>query len=286
MQLKRTPWLSCTAFFIFVCTVLFLWNGFEAEKLKSAKGRFALIEGITPLQKDLLFDYPKSIALLDAFANEHGLYSLEDLNTAPLSVQKQFQRMEIKPFWGGIVGQGLFLAHTGDLLPAAPMFEKIREGQVWRLFTPTLLHRDLLHILFNMGWLLLLGYQVEKRIKAFRTLILIVTLGIFSNIAQYLMGGPYFLGFSGVVVGLAGFIWSRQKVAPEEEYPLQRPTAMFIFYFVMVMALIGLLAFILQALSVLNFAFPIANTAHISGGLAGLFLGRCNFFARREYERA
>ncbi len=270
--------LSFTTFFILICSVLFFWNSIEAEKIKHSKGKFSLLTGITPLQKGLLFDYPKSIELLESFAERHGIFSVEDLQAAAPSIQKQFERLEIQPFWSGAFSQGLFWMHTRSFLPSAPMFEKIREGQVWRLFTPSLLHRDLLHLLFNMGWLLLLGLQIEKRIGGLRTVALIVLIGVFSNIAQYLMGGPYFLGFSGVVIGLAGFIWSRQKIKPNEEYPLQRSTALFIFYFVLVMALIGLLAFILQALSILNFTFPIANTAHISGGLAGLALGRWDFF--------
>ena len=55
---------------------------------------------------------------------------------------------------------------------------------------------------------------------------------------------------------------------------------MFIFYFVMIMAAIGCLAFFLHATALLNLSFPIANTAHIAGGLAGLLLGRCNLFVR------
>ena len=276
MRIKS--WISCTTIFIFICSSLFILNGLETVQKKPQIG------GLTPLQKSLLFDYPKSMELLDSFAEKHRIYSVEDLKVASPFVQKQFDLLEIQPIWGGVISQMLFWSHAQILLPSTPMFEKVKEGQVWRLFTPTVLHKDLLHILFNMGWLLLLGLQVEKRIRAMRMLLLVILLGVFSNIAQYLMGGAYFLGFSGVVVGLAGFIWSRQKKAPEEGYPLQRNTALFIFYFVMVMALIGFFAFLLQVLSILNFTFPIANTAHVSGGLAGLVLGRWNFFARREYE--
>ena len=218
----------------------------EAKHGEGSRGKLAFLTGVTPLQQALLYDYPDSIENLENFAIKHSLYSIEDLQAAPKGVQRKFLELESKPFWGGILTEWLVWTRTGKLLPSAPMFEKIQQGQVWRLFTPTVLHRDLLHILFNMGWLLLLGSQIEKRIKALRFLLLIVILGVFSNTAQYLMGGPYFLGFSGVVVGLAGFIWSRQKVAWEEGYPLQRSTAMFIFYFVMIMAAIGCLAFFLQ----------------------------------------
>jgi murein DD-endopeptidase MepM/ murein hydrolase activator NlpD len=48
--------------------------------------------------------------------------------------------------------------------------EKISQGQVWRLFTPCLMHRDFLHILFNMVWVWLLAKQVEERMRKFKML--------------------------------------------------------------------------------------------------------------------
>ena len=101
-------------------------------------------------------------------------------------------------------------------------FEKIRQGEVWRLFTPCLLHFDFLHILFNMAWLWILGKQIEERIHWKKLGLLILIVGIVSNTAQYLVSGPSFLGFSGIVVGMAGFIWMRQRNAPWEGYPLSR----------------------------------------------------------------
>ena len=111
--------------------------------------------------------------------------------------------------------------------------------------------------------------------------LLILILGVASNVAQYLMSGPYFLGFSGVIVGMAGFIWVRQKIAPWEGYPLPKATALFLLFFVLAMFGLELLTFILQLLSVINIAPNIANTAHIIGGLSGMLLGRLSFFSRR-----
>ena len=75
---------------------------------------------------------------------------------------------------------------------------------------------------FNMAWLWYLGRQIEQRAGSVRMLLMILVVGIIANVAQYLMSGPYFLGFSGVVVGMVGFIWVRQRVAPWEGYPLPR----------------------------------------------------------------
>ena len=101
-----------------------------------------------------------------------------------------------------------------------------------------------------------------------------------SNVLQYFMSGPYFLGYSGIVVGMAGFIWMRQRQAPWEGYPLQRMTLMFILLFVVAMFALEFVAFLLQLAHVISFAPNIANTAHVVGGLAGALLGKLKFFRR------
>lgn len=186
--------------------------------------------------------------------------------------------------------------HTSDLTPiqhallfddpkavgsAAPLFEKIRQGQVWRFVTPIFMHQDVLHIFFNMSWLLILGRQIELRLKKSKFLFLILLLAIFSNTSQYLMSGPYFLGISGVITGLAGFIWARQSKAPWEGYEVQKTTLTFLFTFVLILFFISAVCFILNALGWRAFSSSMANTAHISGGLLGLILGWSSFFARR-----
>jgi GlpG protein len=169
--------------------------------------------------------------------------------------------------------------HSGRAGPLV-LFAKIREGELWRLFTPCLLHADFLHILFNMAWLLLLGKQIEEKIRPLKMAMLILTIGILSNTAQYLMSGPSFLGFSGVIVGMATFIWMRQRKAPWEGYATSRTTLYFLLLFVLAMCVLEGLALVLHAFSVFEISPAIANTAHITGGLCGLLLGQFSFFAR------
>jgi GlpG protein len=97
------------------------------------------------------------------------------------------------------------------------------------------MHSDFFHILFNMLWLWALGKQIEERLKKGKLCLLIIILSVVSNCCQYLVSGPYFLGFSAVIVGFAGFIWSRQIKAPWEGYPLQKTTLLFILLFVLAM---------------------------------------------------
>jgi GlpG protein len=131
-----------------------------------------------------------------------------------------------------------------------------------------------------MAWLWLLGKQIEGRLGKGKMVLFILITGVLANTAQYLMGGPDFLGFSGVIVGMVGFIWMRQKCAPWEGYPLQRSTILFIMVFVGAMLLLEVLAMTLEYFQVIQLSGGIANTAHIVGGVVGALLGRLRFFAR------
>ena len=282
MRLKKTLLQSCTFWLFCLCTLLFAWNEKEAYTLKKTVGELSLAVGLTSVQRNLLFDYPKMMASVNQLIIKYNIRSQEDLSKLSGSGQRQFRQAEEIPMWNGLIADMTQENRAGGFDNNAPLFEKIREGEVWRSFSPALLHKDIIHLVFNMSWLWLLGLQIERRIFKYRFLLLVLLIGMVSNTAQYLLGGPYFLGFSGVVVGLAGFIWVRQKKAPLEEYPLPRATALFVFYFVLVM--MGLEGIALAAQAVFSIVIPIniANTAHVAGGLAGLLLGQCAFFSRRK----
>ncbi|MCP4413237.1 MAG: rhomboid family intramembrane serine protease, partial [Gammaproteobacteria bacterium] len=88
---------------------------------------------------------------------------------------------------------------------------EIFSGQIWRLLTPVFLHFMVIHILFNMMWLWDLGGLVEKRQSALFLLFFVVSIGIMSNVIQFLASGPAFGGMSGVVYGLLGYTWIRSQ---------------------------------------------------------------------------
>jgi GlpG protein len=121
---------------------------------------------------------------------------------------------------------------------------------------------------------------VEERLSRFKLLFFILIVGVGSNVAQYLISGPYFLGFSGVVVGLVGFIWARQKLAPWEGYPLNRTTFIFVAIFVLGMFALEIISLLTAVIFAKELSANIANTAHIVGGLVGYLLGRTTFFSR------
>jgi len=95
------------------------------------------------------------------------------------------------------------------------------------LISPIFLHFTLIHITFNMLWLLFLGAQLEnsclpngsflhgKALSLFCFLITVLITGLVGNITQYIVGGgPNFGGMSGVIYGLMGYTWLMGKGFP------------------------------------------------------------------------
>ncbi len=268
---------------ILMCVVLYFWNNFQESRIVKEKGPLAVHIVMTPVQQNLLFDYPQSMEYLEQLVKEYPLEGIKNLKDLPPGAQNLIAKSEEPPSWKGLFGLLLHFPRGGwAVVKTTPLFEKIRKGELWRLITPTLLHRDFLHILFNMAWLWILGSQIEERMSKWKMLLLVVIMAILSNVTQYIMSGPFFLGFSGVVVGMAGFIWMRQKMAPWEGYPLNKPTIIFILLFVLAMFVLEIVAVVLQLLGITELSPNIANTAHIVGGLVGICLGRLSFFSRKN----
>ncbi|HSX03326.1 MAG TPA: rhomboid family intramembrane serine protease [Rhabdochlamydiaceae bacterium] len=276
MQSKRFSY-PLTYFIILLCSFIYLWNATEQFNLLNRAGVIGLEVGMTPVQEKLMFDFPKSNQEVDKVLKEYDFKSYEKIDQLPAQQKSALNAALSIPTWKGLVSY--LTSPRDEKLSHIPLFEKIREGEVWRLFTPCLLHGGILHILFNMAWVWILCKQVEVRMNRLKALLLMVIIGVVSNVVQYLMGGPYFIGYSGIVVGLVGFIWMRQKIAPWEGYPLQRATIIFILIFVGAMMGLELLSLFLKILSI-NISANIANTAHIVGGLMGILLAKIPFFSR------
>lgn len=281
-NLRKKRSYPLTYFIILLCSLLFFWNGAEQMQMLKADGKLSLQLGLTSLQQKLMFDYPLANQKMDQLLQKYPLGSVEDLKALPQEERVQFTKAQQIPAWHGITGRFLAWMKRAEAPPtqSPPLFEKIGKGEVWRLITPVLLHGGLLHILFNMAWAWILLRQIEERLPLGKILLLMLFIGIISNLAQYFVSGPYFLGFSGIVCGLVGFIWMRQKLAPWEGYPLQRSTIIFILIFVGAMFALELISFGIAALSTKDLSANIANTAHIVGGLVGILLGRIPFFSR------
>jgi len=138
-------------------------------------------------------------------------------------------------------------------------FQDVRSGQVWRLVTPALMHGGFLHILFNMWWLKDLGTAVEHRQSTLFLVIFFLITAVASNVLQYLLSGPNFVGMSGVVYALFGYIWIRGRFDASSGYALsQAAVAIMVGWYVLCWT--GLVG-------------PIANWAHTGGLVAGAAWG-------------
>lgn len=268
-------------FIIILCSFLFLWTLIQMGRLEQQKGPIALRYELVPLQQKLMFDDPAYFDSIEKFLADNQIKTDEDLKALTPQMQASFKKLLDVPKWDGI--GGMFVERDWSLykeLPPGTLFSKIREGQVWRLISPVLLHGGWLHLLFNMAWLYILGRQIEDRLGKIRYVFLSLLLGILSNVAQYLVSGPIFLGYSGIVVGMVGFIWMRQKIAPWEGYPLQRPVIIFVSVFVAAMLALEIISMTLQFFHLRVGYANIANTAHVIGGVFGALLGRLSLFER------
>jgi GlpG protein len=147
-----------------------------------------------------------------------------------------------------------------------PPFSALREGQLWRLFTPALMHGFWTHLIMNMMMLFAYGTVIEKRAGSLTMLLLCLFLAAFSNTAQYsvnvIEGQPFpsrFLGMSGVIFGLFGYAWIRTYYAqPGDAW--DGLVTMQQVYFMLIFALVCLTG-IFDA---------VANTAHFSGMFGGM----------------
>ncbi len=275
---QRSP---LTLLIIILCSILFLINSIQQETIEKKQGKIALQLGVTPLQKNLLFDYPQYLADMEKFYEKNPVQSIEDIKALPQEEQADYQKVVTEPTWKGAAELITERSLKGwEDLPPGVFFGKIRQGEFWRLFTPCLLHNGIFHILFNMCWVWVLGKQIEERLGKLRMFSVVLLAGVIANCAQYIMGGPIFEGFSGVVIGLVAFIWMRQKIAPWEGYPLQRSVILFITIYVFAMLGLEILSFILHYFHIVELVLPIANTAHVIGGVVGLLCARLPFFAR------
>lgn len=165
----------------------------------------------------------------------------------------------------------LFL--ISDPLKAAPGFlpDVFQHGEFWRLLTPVFLHFGVLHLVFNMMWLYQLGSLIEARQGPLRLLLLVIVTGIFSNVAQYLIGGPQFGGMSGVVYALAGYVWMRGKHDHASGLFLNQQSVTILLVWLVV--------------CFTGFVGPVANYAHLGGLVSGMAIGRISaYLAMRKPE--
>lgn len=255
---------SMVRFFIFLMTAIYLVDAYQYFLFVNGASEYVMtIAPLTPIKTYLMFqDFPLDRKLYDLLMVQKGAIGLTELTPTTQEILKE------------VLAKG---REFGQM--SVPFTElTILRGQFYRLFTPALLHANLLHILFNLLWFLALGSMIEKRAGARKLLVLILIVGVAANIAQFIATGPLFLGVSGVVCGLAGFIYIRTKRAPWEGYPLSNSGIGLLFIYIVFLTLIEIFGKVYLYLSGTTMISPIANTAHMTGAVLGGLLGWNRWF--------
>jgi rhomboid protease GluP len=100
------------------------------------------------------------------------------------------------------------------LLWGAKINELIAQGQLWRLFTPMLLHGSITHLLFNMYALYSIGRELETTYGHGRFLLLYVLAGFAGNVVSFTLTPNVSLGASTAIFGLLaaeGIFWYQNR---------------------------------------------------------------------------
>ena len=275
-QSTRGKW-PITLFFIFLCTLFFVISDMTEPEFTKVPSNPLIAVPLTssPIKRQLMYDWPNIFNQSDELIEKYGVDKLINPQELPESAKLEYIKLNREPVWFGIYP---YLIHRNIPYNSDTLFQSIREGEVWRLFTPALIHYDIFHIFFNMLWLFYLGKMLESTLNKKQYLLLILIAGVVTNTAQYLMTGPNFLGYSGILTAYMGFIWMRQKIAPWEGYPLTKSVIQFMGIFIFGMLGISVLSFITELFFNISIAPGIANTAHVTGIFLGILLAKMPFF--------
>jgi len=143
-------------------------------------------------------------------------------------------------------------------------YSDLLRGQIWRLFTPILIHFGPFHLLFNAFWLNDLAVPTERYQGSWRFLGFILFTAAISNLAQLAFGqSPNFGGLSGVIYALLGYLWARGSADPNSG--IKVPSQWVVFFMVwMVLGFTGLLS---------DLVGHMANFCHLGGFAAGALYG-------------
>ncbi|MDG5472440.1 rhomboid family intramembrane serine protease [Jeotgalibacillus sp. ET6] len=135
----------------------------------------------------------------------------------------------------------------------------VREGQVWRLFTYSLGHMSLFHLIINLPFMFFFARPLEEMMGSFKFMVSCISLSIFAGLIIYLFSDypSPLAGSSGLGFGFLGVFLVLLFLRPEYFTTHQK-------------AMISL--FIILAFAGTFFIADISKAGHIGGFIGGIIL--------------
>lgn len=138
----------------------------------------------------------------------------------------------------------------------------------WKYITPALMHGSPFHLFMNMFALYQLGPILERTYGYKKLLTVLAVTALCGNIMQAIITGPAFLGISGGIFGLIGYLWMKKHTENEPLVYLKDS--------IMLGSLIWIGLGYLNVIPGIDFA----NEAHLFGLLSGVIY--CKFEKQRK----
>ena len=212
-----------------------------------------------------LFPKLKTMTLKKSNDFENFIQLTNDINEKSEADNKEYERI-FKPKRIVITNILIILniivfALTMTIPKLANMFvldpSSVRNGEVYRLITCIFMHASILHLVFNMYALSIIGKQVETFLGKTKFLIVYLFSGLTGSLLSCAITNTYSLGASGAIFGLMGSL-----LYFGYHYRLYLGSV-----------LLGQIVPVIVINLVVGYLTPsIDNAAHIGGFVGGLFL--------------
>jgi len=151
----------------------------------------------------------------------------------------------------------MFVKFGGVAMNSSPYSEPL-----WKFLSACFLHGDIVHILFNMMWIITLGPLMERGLGTAKTILFVVAVGFVSSAMATGIEGRA-IGMSGVVYAMAGFMWTAWPRWTGFLEKFRGQTVKFLMFWQMI-------CFVLTFTGSMN----ISNVGHISGMIYGALIGQ------------
>ena len=212
-----------------------------------------------------LFPKLKTMTLKKTDDVENFIKLTNDINEKSEADNKEYERI-FKPKRSVITNilvvlNIIMFALTMTIPKLANMFIldpiAVRNGEVYRLLTSTFMHASILHLVFNMYALSIIGKQVETFLGKSKFLLVYLFSGLTGSLLSCAITNSYSLGASGAIFGLMGSL-----LYFGYHYRLYLGSV-----------LLGQIVPVIVINLVIGYITPsIDNAAHIGGLVGGLFI--------------